>query len=436
MHDIKAIRANPDHFTKGWTNRGLDGASLVAAILTADEQTRRVQTESQRLASERTNLSKEIGAVKGQGGDAGPLMAQVANIKTDMERLDVEFTDLSAQLNGYLVSLPNIMQDDVPVGPDEGANVEILKWGTPGTRNDNPDHVAIGEGLGLFDAARAAAISGARFTFLYGDLARLERALAQFMIDLHTRDHGLTEVSPPLMVRDDAVFGVGQLPKFEEDLFKTNTDHWLISTAEVSLTNLVADQIIDAESLPLRFTAHTPCFRSEAGSAGRDTRGMIRQHQFYKVEMVTIARPEDSVAEHERMVGCAESVLQALKLPYRKMVLCTGDAGFCSQKTYDLEVWLPGQAKYREISSVSNCGDFQARRMKARCRVKGDKETRFVHTLNGSGLAVGRTLVAVLENYYNPADGSVTVPDVLRPYMGGLDKIMPRTGNNALFKAG
>lgn len=436
MHDMKAIRANPDHFIKGWKNRGLDGAALVAAILDADIQTRKVQTESQRLTSVRADLSKQIGAIKGQGGDATHLMGQVANIKTDVERLDREFADLSAQLNGWLVGLPNIMQDDVPVGPDEGANVEVLKWGTPGTRNDNPDHVAIGESLGLMDAARAAQISGARFTFLYGDLARLERALAGFMIDLHTRDHGLIEVSPPLMVRDEAVFGVGQLPKFEEDLFKTNTGHWLISTSEVSLTNLVADQITDADSLPLRFTAHTPCFRSEAGSAGRDTRGMIRQHQFYKVEMVTIARPEDSVAEHERMVGCAEAVLKALELPYRKIVLCTGDAGFCSQKTYDLEVWLPGQAKYREISSVSNCGDFQARRMKARCRVKGEKETRFVHTLNGSGLAVGRTLVAVLENYYNPADGSVTVPSVLRPYMGGMDKIMPRLGADALFRAG
>jgi seryl-tRNA synthetase len=327
------------------------------------------------------------------------------------------------------------MQDDVPVGPDETGNIEAAQWGTPNRRNHNPDHVTIGEGLGLMDAARAAKISGTRFTFLYGDLARLERALGQFMIDTHTRDHGYTEVSPPLMVRDDAVFGVGQLPKFAGDIFKTNTDHWLISTAEVSLTNLVNDSILDPSMLPLRVTAQTPCFRSEAGAAGKDTRGMIRQHQFYKVELVSITTPEQSRDEHERMTRCAETILQKLELPYRRLVLCTGDAGFCSQKTYDLEVWLPAQACYREISSCSNCGDFQARRMKARYRPEGAKETRLVHTLNGSGVAVGRALVAVLENYYNPDDGSVTVPVVLRPYMNNLEKIRPLGQTEALIRS-
>lgn len=436
MHDIKDIRVNPDRYIKGWNDRKLDGASLVHAVTAGDEQVRKVQTQLQTLQNERNEISKQIGALKGQGGDASALMAQVATIKDDMAALERELADVSAQVTNIIEGLPNIMQDDVPVGPDETANVETHKWGTPGTRNDNPDHVAIGEKLGMMDAELAAKISGARFTFLHSDLARLERALGQFMLDTHVYDHGYTEVSPPLMVRDAAVFGVGQLPKFADDLFKTNTDHWLISTAEVSLTNMVADMIVDAESLPLRLTAMTPCFRSEAGAAGKDTRGMIRQHQFYKVEMVSITAPETSRDEHERMTRCAETILEKLKLPYRRIVLCTGDAGFCSQKTYDLEVWLPGQGRYREISSCSNCGDFQARRMKARMRARGDKETRFVHTLNGSGLAVGRALVAVIENYYDPTDGSVTVPDVLRPYMRGLEKIVPLTQDKTLIRAG
>ncbi len=436
MHDIKAIRQNPDYFIKGWDNRKLDGGSLTRAILAGDEQVRKVQTALQTLQNERNEISKQIGIVKGQGGNADDLMRQVAAIKDDMAGLERELADVSAQVNAMLVGLPNIMQEDVPVGADEGANVEIHTWGTPGTRNNNPDHVSIGEAIGMMDAEMAAKISGARFTFLHSDLARLERALGQFMLDLHVQEHGYTEVSPPLMVRDEAVFGVGQLPKFEEDLFKTNTGHWLISTAEVSLTNMVADMILDVDCLPLRLTAHTPCFRSEAGAAGKDTRGMIRQHQFYKVEMVSITTPEESRDEHERMTSCAEDVLKRLELPFRRIVLCTGDAGFCSQKTYDLEVWLPGQGRYREISSCSNCGDFQARRMKARARARGEKETRFVHTLNGSGIAVGRAFVAVLENYYDPVDGGVHVPAVLRPYMNGLEKILPFGQDKALIRAG
>lgn len=436
MHDIKAIRAEPARFIKGWNDRKLDGAALTQNILRLDEAARAATTEVQTLQSRRNDVSKEVGVVKGKGGDASALMAEVAAIKEKMEAAVRAEANHAAELNTQLVSLPNIMQDDVPVGADENANVEIKKWGTPGTRNDNPDHVAIGESLGMMDAEMAAKMSGARFTFLHSDLAQLERALGQFMLDTHVHEHGYTEVSPPLMVRDDAMFGVGQLPKFADDMFKTNTDHWLISTAEVSLTNMVADMIVDESCLPLRFTAMTPCFRSEAGAAGKDTRGMIRQHQFYKVEMVSITTAENSRDEHERMTKCAEDILEGLGLPYRRIVLCTGDAGFCSQKTYDLEVWLPGQGRYREISSCSNCGDFQARRMKARGRVKGAKDTRFVHTLNGSGVAVGRALVAVLENYYNQSDGSVTIPKVLRPYMKNLEKIAPFGQNEALIRLG
>lgn len=432
MHDIKWIRTEPARFDKGWKDRGLDAQTSV--ILALDEDSRRIQTQLQALQNKRNESSKLIGQRKAKGENADDLMAEVAAIKDQMEDLENQGRQAAEKLQSMLESLPNIMQDDVPIGRDETENVEIHRIGTPVTRNDNPDHQQIGEDLGMMSADLAAKMSGARFTFLHSGLARLERALAQFMLDTHTNEHGLTEVSPPLLVRDTAVYGVGQLPKFEEDLFKVNTGHYLISTAEVPLTNLVSDMILDEGALPLRLTAMTPCFRSEAGSAGKDTRGMIRQHQFYKVEMVTICTPDQSRDEHERMAQCAETILKKLELPFRRIVLCTGDAGFCSQKTYDLEVWIPAQGKYREISSVSNCGDFQARRMKARCRPKGTKETRYVHTLNGSGLAVGRTLVAVIENYYDPSDGSVVVPAVLRPYMGGVDRVKPLAGDMALLR--
>jgi seryl-tRNA synthetase len=328
-------------------------------------------------------------------------------------------------LDKLIEGLPNVLADDVPDGSDETANVELKRVGEPPRFDFAPrQHFEIGEGLGLMDFAAAAKISGARFVVLRGPLARLERALAAFMLDLHTGTFGYREVVPPLLVRDQTVFGTGQLPKFAQDLFRTTDGFWLIPTAEVPLTNLVADEILDEAALPLRFTAHTPCFRSEAGAAGKDTRGMIRQHQFSKVELVSITRPEDSAGEHERMVSCAEEVLKRLGLAYRVIVLCSGDTGFAAQKTYDIEVWLPGQNTYREISSCSNCGDFQGRRMKARCRKAGEKGTRFVHTLNGSGLAVGRTMIALLENYQRQ-DGTVAIPEALRPYMGGREAITP-----------
>jgi seryl-tRNA synthetase len=361
-------------------------------------------------------------------------MDEVAAIKEKAPALEAEEAALAEKLNGILSSLPNILDADVPVGPDENFNKEVRAEGVIKTQS-GPDHVAIGEGLGMMDFETAAKMSGARFVLMHSGLAQMERALAQFMLDTHTREHGYTEVSPPLLVRDNAVYGTNQLPKFSEDLFRTTTDHWLIPTAEVSLTNMAADMIMDAESLPLRVTAFTPCFRSEAGAAGKDTKGMIRQHQFYKVEMVTITTPDQSAAEHERMTNCAENILRKLELPFRTIILCEGDTGFGARRTYDLEVWLPGQGKYREISSCSNCGDFQARRMKARMRRRGGKDVEFVHTLNGSGLAVGRALIAVLENYYDPADGGVFVPTVLKPYMGGLDKIMPLDANARVLQA-
>jgi seryl-tRNA synthetase len=348
-------------------------------------------------------------------------MEEVAKLKEEVPALEAKDRELAEAIDAILMALPNIPAADVPDGPDEDHNVELRKWGTPPSFDFvAKEHDALGAGLGLMDFDGAAKLSGARFVVLKGKLARLERALAQFMLDVQTEEHGYTEVSPPTLVKDGALFGTGQLPKFGEDLFKTNTGHWLIPTAEVPLTNLYGDTIIDEASLPIRMTALTPCYRSEAGAAGKDTRGMIRQHQFWKVEMVSIAHPDQSGEEHERMTKCAETVLQRLGLAYRVIVLCAGDMGFSSQKTYDIEVWLPGQNRYREISSCSNCGDFQARRMKA--RFKSDKGNRLVHTLNGSGLAVGRTLVAVLENYQQ-ADGSIVVPEVLRGYMGGLDVI-------------
>lgn len=419
MHDLKWIRENPAAFDAGLARKGLEPRS--AEILALDGERRSVQTRVQEMQARRNEASKQIGMLKKQGQDASAVMEEVAKLKEDVPALEVKDRELGEQLDAILASLPNLPAADVPDGPDEDHNVELRKWGTPRVFDFAPkEHDALGTALGLMDFDGAAKLSGARFVVLKGKLARLERALAQFMLNTQTEEHGYTEVNPPTLVKDSALFGTGQLPKFGEDLFKTNTGHWLIPTAEVPLTNLVGDSIVDEAALPIRMTALTPCYRSEAGAAGKDTRGMIRQHQFWKVEMVSITHPDQSGEEHERMTKCAETILQRLELPYRVIVLCTGDMGFSSQKTYDIEVWLPGQDRYREISSCSNCGDFQARRMKA--RFKSDKGNRLVHTLNGSGLAVGRTLVAVLENYQQ-ADGSIVVPEVLRGYMGGLDVI-------------
>ena len=352
-------------------------------------------------------------------------MTEVAELKSKMPALEEKEREISGQLQDILATLPNLPADDVPLGEDENDNVEIERWGKPRQFDFDPkEHSDIGPPLGL-DFETAAAMSGARFAFLRGQMARLQRAIGQYMLDQQTADNGFQECAPPLLVRDEAVFGVGQLPKFAEDMFQTKDGRWLIPTAEVSLTNSVREQILEEAQMPIRLTALTPCFRSEAGSAGKDTKGLIRQHQFEKVELVAITHPDQSEDEHERMTAAAESILQALELPYRKMLLCAGDMGAAARKTFDLEVWLPGQNTYREISSISNCGDFQARRMNTRFRPEGEeKGTRFVHTLNGSGLAVGRTLVAVLENYQQ-ADGSVVIPSVLRPYMGGIEKLEP-----------
>ncbi|MBG77505.1 MAG: serine--tRNA ligase [Alphaproteobacteria bacterium] len=421
MHDLKYIRENPTDFDAAMKRRGLEAQS--PSILSMDEKRRAAQTKLQDIQAARNEKSKMIGKIKSQGGDAQAVMDEVSAMKEEMAALEEQERTLSDELNTILAGLPNMMASDVPDGDDEDENVEVRKVGEVKVAS-GPDHVDIGEKLGQIDFETAAKMSGARFVMLQGGLARMERALAQFFLDTHTGEHGYTEVSAPLLVRDNALYGTGQLPKFSEDLFKSEgTDHWLIPTSEVPLTNIVADLIVDEESLPRRYTAFTPCFRSEAGSAGRDTRGMLRQHQFYKVEMVGVTTPEESEAEHERMVQCAEAVLQKLEIPFRTIVLCSGDTGFGARKTYDLEAWLPGQETYREISSVSNCWDFQARRMNARCRPKGEKKTRFVHTLNGSGVAVGRALIAVVENYHDPSDGGVWVPDVLKPYMGGIDKI-------------
>lgn len=382
-------------------------------------------TQLQVLQQERNEASKKIGEIKKVGGDAQAAMDAVSDIKEKMSTFDELRKSKAEKLNDLLSGLPNIQRVDVPDGKDENDNVEVRQWGKPRiAKKDAKEHWEIGEALGMMDFETAAKLSGSRFTLLSGHLARLERAIAQFMLDTQTEKNGYTECSPPLMVNDKTMYGTGNLPKFGDDLFKTTRGDWLIPTAEVPLTNIVADMIVEADYLPRRYTAFTPCFRSEAGSAGRDTRGMLRQHQFYKVELVSITHPDESDAEHERMRGCAEGILEALEIPYRTMLLCTGDAGFGSQKTYDLEAWLPGQDTYREISSCSTCGDFQARRMNARFKAKGDKNTQFVHTLNGSGLAVGRTLIAVMENYYDPKDGGVFIPEVLKPYMGGLEKIV------------
>jgi seryl-tRNA synthetase len=425
MHDIRFIRENPSAFDAGLARRGL--APLSAEILALDEQSRALKTQLQQGQARRNEASKAIGQAMAAGDKdkAEALKAEVAALKEGTPTLEAQDKDVGDALTAMLAAIPNLPADDVPQGADEADNVEVSRWGTPRSFDFTPqDHADFGPALGL-DFEGGAALSGARFTALRGQMARLHRALAQYMLDTQSGVNGYEETNPPLLVKDDALFGTGQLPKFAEDLFRTTDGRWLIPTAEVSLTNLVAQQIVAVDNLPIRLTALTPCFRSEAGSAGRDTRGFIRQHQFEKVELVAITRPEESEAEHERMVAAAEGILQALGLPYRKMLLCTGDMGFGARKTWDLEVWLPSQDTYREISSVSNCGDFQARRMNARYKPEGEKQTRFLHTLNGSGLAVGRTLVAVLENYQQ-ADGSVIVPDVLAPYMGGIAKLEPR----------
>jgi seryl-tRNA synthetase len=419
--DIRWIRDNPRAFDAAMERRGLPPES--DRLLALDQARRDALTAAQEIQARRNALSRAIGQRKERGEDAADILAEVARCKQTQAELEIQAASAEAELQQALALIPNLPADDVPDGRDESANVELRRWGAPPTFGfPAQEHFELGETLGMMDFERAGKLSGTRFVVLTGALARLERALASFMLDLHTVEFGYTEVNPPALVRDAALFGTGQLPKFGEDLFRTTDGRWLIPTAEVPLTNLVAGEIVEEERLPLRFTAMTWCFRAEAGAAGKDTRGMMRQHQFSKVELVSITTPEQSNDEHERMTGCAEEVLRRLGLPYRVVVLSTGDMGFAARKTYDIEVWLPGQGRYREISSCSNCGDFQARRMNARCRKKGEKGTRFVHTLNGSGLAVGRTLIAVLENYQR-ADGSVEVPTVLRPYMGGLEVI-------------
>ncbi|MDV7338758.1 serine--tRNA ligase [Terasakiella sp. A23] len=423
MFDIKWIRDNPADFDKGMARRGLDGQS--DALIALDTERRDLLTKAQEVQAERNKLSKEIGIAKREGRDASEIMEQVSKSKASQAELEEQAKAKDVELENALMSLPNIPADDVPDGEDEDDNVEVRKWGeVPSFEFEAKEHYDIGEALGQMDFETAAKLSGSRFVLLSGPLARMERALAAYMLDLHTMKHGYTEVNPPALVKDAALYGTGQLPKFSEDLFRTEEGFWMIPTAEVPLTNIVNGEILSEDYLPRRYTAMTWCFRSEAGSAGRDTRGMIRQHQFTKVEMVSVVKPEDSDAELERMTGCAEAVLQGLKLPYRVITLCTGDMGFSARRTFDIEVWLPGQNQYREISSCSTTGDFQARRMKARYRKEGEKKPVHVHTLNGSGLAVGRCLVAVLENYQQ-ADGTVIVPEVLRPYMGGLEVIEP-----------
>jgi seryl-tRNA synthetase len=479
MHDLRFIREQPDAFDRGLTRRGLSPMS--ADILDLDAKRRAAQTAMQEMQQRRNEASKEIGAAKKSGADASALVAEVQSLKDRMAEVESEERGHGEALKRILESLPNLPADDIPDGADEKSNREERKAGTPrGFDFEAKEHFDLGEGLGLMDFEAAAKLSGSRFVVLKGALARLERAIANFMLTLHTEEFRYTEIAPPLLVLSQTLYGTGQLPKFAEDLFQTNefeltvpideveetanglvvkyknpedrfwieqlrrqaqvkvvvgkqgepkriegrSPRWLIPTAEVPLTNLVADSVQEAAALPMRVTAWTPCFRSEAGAAGKDTRGMLRQHQFSKVELVSITHPDGSDAELERMTSCAEEVLKRLELPYRVVTLCTGDMGFAARKTYDIEVWLPGQGAYREISSCSNCGDFQARRMGARFRTPGEKGTRFVHTLNGSGMAVGRTLIAVLENYQQ-ADGSIEVPRALRPFMGGLERIVP-----------
>ncbi len=421
MHDLRMIREAPDRFDQGLERRGL--APLSAHILDLDRRRRATQTDLQEMQSRRNAVSKQVGAAKRNGEDARALIVEVQKLKEGIADDEGLEKALDAELVKLLEGLPNLPAADIPDGDSEDDNREVRVQGDkPEFAFEPKEHFDLGEALGQMDFGAAARLSGARFVVLSGALARLERSLAAFMLDLHTQEHGFKEIVTPVLVREEALYGTGQLPKFTEDLYRTSDDYWLIPTAEVTLTNLAGEGILDEGGLPLRMTAWTQCFRSEAGAAGKDTRGMLRQHQFSKVEMVCVTHPDNSNAELERMTGCAEEVLKRLGLPYRVVVLCAGDMGFGARKTYDIEVWLPGQGTYREISSCSNCGDFQARRMKARYRPRGEKGTRFVHTLNGSGLAVGRTMIAVLENYQNE-DGSITVPEVLRPYMGGLECI-------------
>ncbi len=436
MHDIRAIRDNPDAYKNGWNRRKEGLGDVVSDILALDEQLRAAVQKIQDAEQVRNKSSKMIGKAKATGNEeeAQRLMAEVAEAKATMEEVGKTESEVRGKLDDILLGLPNIVYDDVPDGADEDDNEEVRGWGEPTKLAFTAqEHADLGEklkdekGFALMDFEAAAKISGARFVALRGKMAKLERALTQFMLDVQTDEHGYQEVSPPFLVKADALEGTGQLPKFEEDLFKTTNDFYTIPTAEVPVTNLVREQILAEDQLPIRMTAATPCFRSEAGSAGRDTKGMIRLHQFTKVEMVSITKPEDSDAELDRMTGCAEAILQKLELPYRVVNLCTGDIGFGAKRTYDIEVWLPSQDMYREISSCSTCGDFQARRMNTRFKPAPTEEnkkpkTQFVHTLNGSGLAVGRTLVAVLENYQQE-DGSIKVPTVLVPYMGGVEVI-------------
>ncbi|WP_199502992.1 serine--tRNA ligase [Qipengyuania sp. YIM B01966] len=424
MHDIRAIRNDPAAFDAGLARRGLPPQA--AALIALDERRRAAATEAQEAQNRRNAASKAIGQAMASGAadEAEALKTEVAAIKQQLPELEAEERDAGAALDAALAVVPNLPADDVPEGADEQANREIARWGTPRQFDFTPqEHADLGPALGM-DFETGAALSGARFTFLRGPIARLHRALGQFMLDRHIDANGYTECNPPVLVNDGAMYGTDKLPKFAEDSFRTTDGRWLIPTSEVSLTASVAGQILPELAQPMRLTAHTLCFRSEAGAAGRDTRGFIRQHQFEKVELVSICRPEDSEAEHQRMLACAQGVLEALDLPYRTMLLCTGDMGFGARKTYDLEVWLPGQDAWREISSCSNTGDFQARRMNTRYRPAGEKGTAFVHTLNGSGLAVGRTLVAVMENYQQ-ADGSISVPPALAPYMGGVTRLEP-----------
>jgi seryl-tRNA synthetase len=427
VHDIRAVREDKAAFVAGLKRRGVATAQAAADEIEAKDKALRVLlTRLQDAQARRNEASRQIGQAKAQKDEARAqaLMAEVASLKEEIRQGEERERLLKASLDDIVAAIPNIPASDVPDGRDETENVEVpsRRWGAAPKLESPREHFELGERLGMMDFEGAAKVSGARFVFLKGALARLERALGNFMLDLHTREFGYTEVSPPLLVRDGAAFGTGQLPKFAEDLFRTTSGYWLIPTAEVPLTNIVREEILEEADLPLRLTAWTPCFRAEAGAAGKDTRGMIRMHQFSKVELVSITPPELSDAEHERMTDCAQEVLKRLGLHHRVMTLCTGDMGFAARKTYDIEVWLPGQNRFREISSCSNCGDFQARRMDARYRPKGEKSTRFVHTLNGSGLATGRTLVAVLENYQQP-DGSIAVPEALQPYMGRLERI-------------
>ncbi|MDX1949228.1 MAG: serine--tRNA ligase [Rickettsiales bacterium] len=425
MHNIKFIRENPEIFDKEMARRGLE--PLSQKILEVDKARRNSTADLQKLQEESNRIAKQIGDLMAQGkkSEAGELIEKSKELKSQLQELkksqEQNQDEESEELKNLLATIPNILASDVPEGKDESENKEIRRFGEVKNIQNPKHHFEIAENLGLLDFENTALISGARFATSFGVLAKLERALASFMIDIATQDFGYLEASPPYLVKPNAMFGTGQLPKFEADLFKTSDDFYLIPTAEVPITNLVREKILEEKSLPLRYTAFTPCFRSEAGSAGKDTRGLIRMHQFSKVELVSITKAEDSATEHERLISCAEKILQLLKLPYRVIVLCAGDTGFGSSKTYDIEVWLPAQNKYREISSCSNFRDFQARRMNARYR-KSDNKIEFLHTLNGSSLAIGRTIAAILENYQN-ADGSVTIPEILSPYMGGLTKI-------------